>query len=144
MPYGKKDAAEELAEVGVWMFAEAAAESVGLGSTMKILHILKDADTSLDEAENAVVPANIRFVENGHSGPSPRTINYLQGRAGKQIAGSGIAFVGSATSQYTQVDVAGIAQHGNAVGSTLAHMKMLHGIAKRYPRSKTVQSWIYS
>ena len=124
------------------MFAEAAADSVGLGSTMKLLHLLKDTNASLDEAENAEAPANILFVANGHSGPSPRTIKYLQGRAGKQIVGSSIAFVGGAASQYTQVDVAGIAQHGNAVGSTLAHMKMLHEIAERYPNSKTVQSWI--
>jgi hypothetical protein len=42
----------------------------------------------------------------------------------------------------TQVDVSGILLHANATGSTGAHMKMLRGIAMKYPRSSTVRKWM--
>lgn len=136
------DAAREVGEVVAWTIAEAVAESVGAAAAIKILQLLKDIDSGIENEFNAVAPHNPRFVQNGHSGASPVTIKYLKGRAGKQIAGSAIAFTGSMSSQVTQVDVAGLLQHGNAVGSTAAHMKMFGEIAQLYPRSNTVQAWI--
>jgi hypothetical protein len=42
----------------------------------------------------------------------------------------------------TEVDVGGILQHGNAVGSTVAHSVKLAAIAAKYSQSQTIQGWI--
>lgn len=140
--YSRGDAATQVAEVTAWTVAEAMAGSVDATAAIKILRLLRDIDGGLESEYTAVAPHNPRFVQNGHGGGSPVTVKYLKGRAGKQIGGSAIAFTGSMGAQVTQVDVAGLLQHGNSIGSTLAHMKMFSDIAKGYPRSETVQAWI--
>lgn len=42
----------------------------------------------------------------------------------------------------TQVDVSGILLQGNATGSIAGHIKMLRGIAVKYPGSSTVCKWV--
>jgi|TARA_B110000902_G_scaffold201385_1_gene228699 hypothetical protein len=55
------------------------------------------------------------------------------------VGGAALSNAGNLASQVTQVNVSGILLNSNAAGSTAAHIKMLRGIAMKYPRSSTVR-----
>ena len=55
------------------------------------------------------------------------------------MGGAALSNAGNLASQVTQVNVSGILLNCNAAGSTAAHIKMLRGIAMKYPRSSTVR-----
>lgn len=82
------------------------------------------------------------FVFNGHDeAECPYTKKYLRNRGRKGIASGVISIGGALGSGVTQADVAGILQHGNAVGSTTAHLVKLHNMAKSYKQSRTLTGW---
>ncbi len=86
---------------------------------------------------------NPMFIVNGHDEPaSSYTQKYLKARRRKNTAGGVFAFGGAVASMGTQVDVAGILQHGNATASTAAHLVKLRAQAQRYKKSETLTAWV--
>ncbi|MCE9532287.1 MAG: hypothetical protein K8T89_14375 [Planctomycetes bacterium] len=83
------------------------------------------------------------FIFNGHDeGETKATKKYLKGRTLVGIAGAAVAVTGAGLSSVTAVDVGGILQHGNASGSTIAHLVKLKAIASAYKQSQTITSWL--
>ena len=85
------------------------------------------------------------FVWNGHADDDADmsyTHKYLRNRAIKGFAGGLFGLAGTASSQVTQVDVAGIAMHGNALATTSAHLIKLKALASGYKQSETLTGWI--
>ncbi len=114
-----------------------AGTSLGNGVTVGKIIINK----ARGKKDPGLVP-NPWFVVNGHeAGDTSHTKKYLKNRGYKKKASTGVGVVGTATSQYTQVDVAGIMKHGNAVGSTAAHIHKLRSIASGHRQSKTLTGW---
>ena len=140
--YSKKDAGAEVGETIAWTIADALGEATGLSAAVTVLHAYRDIHGEIKDFD-VKTPPNPLFVNHGFTdGASPRTSKYLGNRTWKKIGGTAISTAGSLASSVTQVDVAGIMQHTNATGSTFAHMKMLHDISKKYPRSQTIQGWV--
>lgn len=82
------------------------------------------------------------FVVNGHEDrDTAYAKKYLKNRDYKKKGSTAVGVVGSVSSQYTQVDVAGILKHGNALGSTSAHIYKLRSMAGNYKQSKTLTGW---
>lgn len=94
------------------------------------------------DAKSVSATPNPLFVWNGHDGGTKYTRKYLANRNLKGIGGGVIQVVGAAGSGATHVDLGGLAVHGNATGSTLAHMLKLEAIAKGYRQSETIGRWI--
>ena len=137
-----KEVALDQGETIGWLIADALGEAAGVPSAITIMHAYKDLIGSIDDFDNKA-PPNPIFLQHGFdNGRSPRTVKYLSGREYKKMGGTVLASAGTLGAQVTQVDVSGILMNSNATGSTLAHMKMLHGIAKKYPRSETIQGWV--
>ena len=67
------------------------------------------------------------------------SVEYMTHRAFKKVGGAALSNAGNLASQVTQVNVSGILLNSNAAGSTAAHIKMLRGIAMKYPCSSTVR-----
>lgn len=138
--YSKKDAGAEVGETIAWTIADALGEAKGAANT--IFCAYQDIRGEI-EGFNVKAPPNPLFVTHGFTdGASPKTLKYLGNRTRKKFGSKAISKAGSLTSAITQVDVAGVLRHANATGSTLAHMKMLHDIAKKYPGSELIQGWI--
>lgn len=136
------DAAAEVTETIAWSIADVAGEATGLSAPIAILHLLRDIHGELGDFDDNA-PPNPLFLSHGFTGArSPRTSQYMASRSVKNMGSTVLGTAGSLGSSVTQVDAAGILLHSNATGSTLAHMKMLHDIAKRYPHSQTIQSWV--
>lgn len=89
------------------------------------------------------IAPNPWFVFNQHDDKeSTYTKKYLRNRGRKNLASGLIGIGGTVSSQATQVDVAGILQHGNAVGSSAAHLYKLRQIAQSNRKSRTLTGWI--
>lgn len=87
--------------------------------------------------------ANPLFVGNGHDECNIKySQSYFRHRKYKGLGGGAISIAGAAGSLVTQVDVAGILQHGNATGSTAVHLAKLKAIAKSGKRSETITEWV--
>ncbi len=101
----------------------------------KILQTAKDKEPLLD---------NPYFVGNGHgeNDNSVKTTKYLKHRKYKNLGASTASVAGAVGSAWTAVDVAGIGLHGNAVGSTAAHLKVLADMARRSRKTGTVAQWL--
>lgn len=111
--------------------------SFGTGSTVAKTIVNK----ATGKSSTPMVP-NPWFVANGHEdGDTSYTKKYLKNRGYKQKGGTAVGLIGSATSQYTQADVAGILKHGNAVGSSSAHIYKLRSLAQGHKQSKTLTGW---
>lgn len=83
------------------------------------------------------------FVWNGHDDlETSYTRQYLKNRFYKGLAGAGIGLAGAAVSFVSQVDVGGIVQHGNAVGSTAVHLHKFKAIAESYKETRTISNWL--
>ncbi len=87
---------------------------------------------------------NPYFVGNGHGedDPSKITQKYMKGRLAKNLGASGASIVGAVGSVWTQVDVAGIAVHGNATGCTVAHLAVLRSLSAGLRRGGTLDQWM--
>ncbi len=98
-------------------------------------------DTVKHNKSGGLAP-NPWFVFNGHDdAESPYTKKYLRNRGRKNLASGVIGIGGTVSSQVTQADVAGIIQHGNAVGSTAAHLVKLRSMAQSHKKSQTLTGW---
>jgi hypothetical protein len=105
------------------------------------LQLLRDA-IGHNSSGSALVP-NPWFIANGHDdGPISYTTKYLRNRGRKGLAGGAVGIVGSVSSQVTQVDVAGILQHGNATGSSAVHLVNLKSMAGRHRKTGTIRGWL--
>lgn len=137
-------------EGAVWMCVEVAAAifdgvmSAALGGPVGGLigggiRLIRDACGGGDPS---AIP-NPYFVFNGHEdNPIWYTRDYMKNRFKKNMASGGIALAGMGVSFVSQVDVGGILQHGNAVGSTGAHIFKFQQIAKCYKESRTIANWM--
>ena len=128
-----------------WDVIEGTASMIDAGAGTSLGKGVTVGKTIINKArgkkEPGLVP-NPWFVVNGHEdGDTSYTKKYLKTRGYKSKAGKGVSAVGSATSQYTQVDVAGILKHGNAVGSTAVHIHKLRSLASGHRQSKTLTGW---
>jgi len=105
------------------------------------LKLLKDAIMH-NRPDNALVP-NPWFIANGHDeGQISYTKKYLRNRSRKDLAGGAVAITGTVASQVTQADVAGILQHGNAVGSSTVHLINLKSMAGSHRKTGTIRGWL--
>lgn len=87
---------------------------------------------------------NPYFIGNGHGedDPSAKTARYLRNRNYKGMGANVASTAGAIGSAFTAVDVAGIALHGNAVGTTGAHLKVYADMARRSRKTGTVAEWL--
>lgn len=87
---------------------------------------------------------NPYFIGNGHGedDASLYTQKYMKGRMAKNMAAGGASIVGAVGSVWTQVDVAGIAMHGNSTASTAVHLKMLADMSKKVRSGGTLEAWL--
>ena len=85
------------------------------------------------------------FVWNGHADEDSDisyTKKYLKRRAYKSVGGGILGLAGVASSQVTQVDVAGIGMHSNAVVSSSMHLMKLKSIGSGHKGSDTITGWV--
>jgi len=87
---------------------------------------------------------NPYFIFNGHADDpdTAYTRKYLRNRSIKGFTGGLFGLAGTASSQVTQVDVAGILMHSNAVASTSIHLIKLKSLGAGYKQSQTLMGWI--
>jgi hypothetical protein len=94
--------------------------------------------------ETATIP-NPMFIANGHDEPvpCPLTAAYMSSRVWKGIGGTSLSLIGMGASAGTAgVNVLDVAIHGNASGSTAAHLLKLGLLARSYRQSQTISSWL--
>lgn len=118
---------------------------VGFGVVNTVGKSLYYAIKGEAEPPNALVP-NPWFVVNGHEDrPNPITERYLKTRNYKSLGGSALSLSGTAASAGTAgVNVMDLAIHGNALGSSVAHLVMLAAMASegRHSKSITIKEWL--
>jgi hypothetical protein len=113
------------------------------GPTSTGLQVIASTIKAKGEREGVETTPNPWFVFNGQDeGGTEATKKYLRHRTFKSIGGGAIAVAGALASTATYVDVGGILQHGNATGSTAAHIYRLKAIADAYKKSKTISEWL--
>lgn len=130
----------------MWTVIELIAEAGGSGAVAvaKTIHLLRSAGgTGLADEDYAsdLVP-NPYFVVNGHEGNSKKTARYLRNRGFKSLGGAAVGIAGGLGSTVTQVDVLSAIQHGNAIGTTTAHMIGVNAAGAGFRKSETVTGWI--
>jgi hypothetical protein len=100
---------------------------------------------ALKEDVKDVLP-NPNFSFNGQDdGDSPATAAYFTGRYFKNAGGAAFNLIGVAAAGSTAgINVASVIQHGNASGSTLAHLTKLDAIAERgrFKEATAIQDWL--
>lgn len=133
-----KDDTEEV----VWTIVEAICESTDTATTVvSTLRLLRDLYGAANEDGSDILP-NPFMVANGHGGPSPLTRRYLLNRAAKSFGGSALTFGSGLATGVTQVDVGGIAQHANALGTTSVHLYGIRAAGSNFRKSQTVTRWV--
>jgi hypothetical protein len=128
----------------LWAFADAAAAAIDGATSLPIAGSLNSLVQGLHGAtsSSAVLP-NPHFVWNGQDDPpSPKTLEYLKKRGRLQLGGSAVAAAGAIASIGTVADVGALLQHGNATGSTIAHIVKFKAIAKSNRQSQTISGWM--
>lgn len=130
----------------VWAVIEASATVIDGATGSCIAGVvaggLQTLTDTIKHNQGSGLTPNPWFVFNGHDeAESPYTRKYLRNRGRKGIAGGLFGMAGAGGSAVTQVDVAGILQHGNAVGSTSAHLVKLYNMSKSYKQSQTLSGW---
>ena len=106
-----------------------------LAGTIKAAHDGSGANALFD---------NPYFIGNGHGedDPSDYTRKYMKNRLKKSLAAGGASIAGAVGSVWTQVDVAGIAMHGNATGTTSAHLAVFANQARKVRKGGTLAQWL--
>jgi len=109
----------------------------------KLLCDIADIVKKEPDSESIKTIPNPMFLWSGHEeGDTKYTQKYLHNRKLKGVGGGAVALVGTVASNVTQVDIAGVLQHSNAGGSTIAHIAKLSAIGKKHKQSKTISSWL--
>lgn len=112
-----------------------------LGLVVGGVRLIYDAVQSR-RGEPSAVP-NPWFVWNGHDdNPTWYTRQYMKHREYKGLASGAIGLAGAGATAVTFVDVGGIVQHGNAIGSTAAHLVRFRAIASAHKESRTISNWL--
>ena len=142
----KNDVGKDDAEEFIWTVIELVAEAGGSGAVAvtKVIHLLRSTSgTGMfdDDYASDLVP-NPYFVSNGHEGQSPKTKRYLRNRGFKSLGGAAVGIAGGLGSTVTQVDVLSAIQHGNAIGTTTAHIVGVTAAGRGFRKSETVTGWI--
>ncbi|AMW05546.1 hypothetical protein [Gemmatimonas phototrophica] len=98
---------------------------------------------SAASSQNSGVIPNPWMVWNGHDdAESPTTKAYLKHRGRMQLGGAAVSAAGALAAAGTVADVGALLSHGNATGSTVAHLLKFKAIAKGYKQSETISGWI--
>lgn len=93
-------------------------------------------------ARGHIVP-NPWFVWNGHDeAESIKTQRYLKSRGLLNLGSGTVSITATAISTVTVADLGALAQHGNATGSTAAHIIKFKAIASNYKESETISGWM--
>ncbi|MAD44348.1 MAG: hypothetical protein CMI02_09045 [Oceanospirillaceae bacterium] len=93
------------------------------------------------KSDPGLVP-NPWFVVNGHEdGSTSYSKKYMKHSKAMKKRSSRFSAASGALSTVTQVNIGGIAKHGNATGSTIAHIHQLRSIASSYRQSRTLIGW---
>jgi len=87
---------------------------------------------------------NPYFVGNGHGedDPSDYTRKYTKNRFAKGMGAGGASIAGAVGSVWTGVDVAGLALHGNASGTTAVHLHRFREMAAKTRKGGTIAQWL--
>ncbi|MBL0937709.1 MAG: hypothetical protein IBJ03_02380 [Gemmatimonadaceae bacterium] len=103
---------------------------------------LQGCFSAVTSATGGIVP-NPWMVWNGHDEiESLVTKSYLKHRGRMQLGGAAVSVAGALAAAATVADVGALVQHGNATGSTVAHLIKFKAIAKGYKQSETISGWI--
>lgn len=133
-----KDDAEEVA----WFVIEqVAAANDKASAVVTVTKFLREAYKTGSNSDPDIVP-NPMFLANGHEGRSKKTRKYLRSRAWKSLAGSAVGAAGSLATPITFVDVGGIGQNANAIGTTTGHLIGITAAGKMFKHSQTITGWV--
>ena len=125
-----------------WLVIESIASANDTASAIfTVLHFLRDAYGTANSEDPGIIP-NPLFLANGHEGRSKKTRSYLKSRSFKSLGGGAIGAVGALATPVTLVDVGGIAQHSNAIGTTSAHLMGIKAAGASFKRSETITRWV--
>jgi hypothetical protein len=120
---------------------EATGGSAG-GNIAGFANMFSDAYSAGEEGPS--IP-NPHFIANGIPAdtPCPATAAYLKSRILKGIGGTAVCLAGGVASAGTAgVNVADVAAHANAAGSTAIHLQKLQQLAAQNTGSKAVAGWL--
>ncbi|WP_366655640.1 hypothetical protein [Fodinicurvata sp. EGI_FJ10296] len=141
-PASINDLGQGDAEDIAWLVIETLAQSNDAASAfVTIGHLLRNAHGLKDDGEHTVIK-NPLFLSHGFSGMSPRTRSYITDRGVKSFGSSVASVASGAASAVTMVDVAGLALHGSAVGTTGAHIMGIKASGKGFRNSQTIMYWM--
>lgn len=134
----------------VWAVLEAVSSVIDGATGMAIasplvggLETLRSTIQAKGEVHGVATTPNPWFILNGHDeGDTKATQQHLRNRTLKSIGGGAIAVGTAIASAATYVDIGGILQNANALGSTGAHIYKLKAIADSYKQSRTISGWI--
>jgi hypothetical protein len=109
-----------------------------------VANVAKIIKTAADGSGADSLIDNPYFIGNGQGedDPSAYTKKYMKNRMAKNIAAGGASIAGAVGSVWTAVDVAGIAMHGNATGTTAAHLAVYADMAKKVRKGGTLAQWL--
>ena len=109
-----------------------------------VANVAKVIKTAVDGSGADSLIDNPYFIGNGQGedDPSTYTKKYMKNRMAKNIAAGGASVAGAVGSVWTAVDVAGIAMHGNATGTTAAHLAIYADMAKKVRKGGTLAQWL--
>lgn len=137
-----KELEKDDAEAVAWCVIESLASMDNTASAVvSAIHLLRDCYGADAQTETGII-ANPFFLDNGHSGLSPKTVSYLTSRKFKSLGSGGLSLASSLATGVTMVDVAGIAREGSAVGTTAGHMIGIKAAGSRFKNSVTINGWI--
>ncbi|WP_137937478.1 hypothetical protein [Chitinivorax sp. B] len=131
----------------IWAVADAAATIIDGTTGMAIAgtvnsHLQAIYGAAMLRKGGDVMP-NPWFVWNQHDeGESLATRAYLKKRGWLGVGSGVVAGVGAGVSMASQVDLGALLQHGNATGSTVAHLIKFKAIASASKQSQTISGWM--
>lgn len=137
-------------ETEVWAFVFATVDStITFGSkppASGVQKLLARVKTAAKHKFGFALVANPFFVLNGicdaDDDDNPATAAYLRGRLGKTGASLAQGITTSSLKAFTVVDPLSMAKSGVAIGSTIAHIVHLKGIAGQWRNSTTITRWL--
>ncbi len=98
----------------------------------------------MNSGETPAIP-NPMFIANGHDDPvpCPLTEAYMASRVWKGMGSTSLSLIGVAASAGTGgVNALDVVVHGNASGSTAAHLMHLGLMARTYRQTQTISNWL--
>ena len=134
-----KDARKFDSEAGIFLCVDTLAAALS-NTPFAVLSGSVQLLRGIQEVESEPLP-NPLYVDNGYDpAPSPASEKFLKRQKSNGTKTSLFKLGGTVASLATQVDVAGAAVGGSAVGTSLMHLIKIQAIAKRH-KANTIQEW---